>query len=108
MYSNSFQRELAGRATGSTVTGLRQPELLKCHLMIPSRETQDKIANILSNLDKKIDLNNQIIINLQQLINDIFIHKFVKGYPTNINIIVSEQGYGANPYIPTTKKLIHI
>ncbi len=35
-----------------------------------------------------------------------FIHKFVKGYPTNINIIVSEQGYGANPYIPTTKKLI--
>ena len=35
-----------------------------------------------------------------------FIHKFVKGYPTNISIIVSEQGYGANPYIPTTKKLI--
>ena len=35
-----------------------------------------------------------------------FIHKFVKGYPTNINIIVSQQGYGENPYIPTTKKLI--
>ena len=35
-----------------------------------------------------------------------FIHKFVKGYPTNINVIASEQGYGANPYIPTSKKLI--
>jgi uncharacterized protein (UPF0371 family) len=30
----------------------------------------------------------------------------VKGYPTNIEIIVSEQGYGANPYIPTSKRLI--
>lgn len=35
-----------------------------------------------------------------------YIHKFVKGYPTNIDIIVSEQGYGANPYIPTSKRLI--
>ena len=35
-----------------------------------------------------------------------YIHKEVKGYPTNINEIVSEEGYGANPYISTTKKLI--
>jgi uncharacterized protein (UPF0371 family) len=35
-----------------------------------------------------------------------YIHKFVKGYPTNIEIIVSEKGYGANPYIPTSKRLI--
>ena len=35
-----------------------------------------------------------------------YIHKPVKGYPTNIDQIVSEEGYGANPYITTTKKLI--
>ena len=35
-----------------------------------------------------------------------YIHKPVKGYPTNIEEIVSEEGYGANPYIPTSKKLI--
>ena len=35
-----------------------------------------------------------------------YIHKFVKGYPTNIDIIVSEHGYGANPYVPTSKRLI--
>ena len=35
-----------------------------------------------------------------------FIHRPVQGYPKNIDIIVSEEGYGANPYIPTTKKLI--
>ena len=35
-----------------------------------------------------------------------YIHKKVKGYPTNIDLVVSEEGYGANPYIQTTKKLI--
>ena len=35
-----------------------------------------------------------------------YIHKFTKGYPTDIDTIVSEEGYGANPYINTTKKLI--
>ena len=35
-----------------------------------------------------------------------YIHTYTKGYPTDVNTIVSEQGYGANPYIKTTKKLI--
>lgn len=35
-----------------------------------------------------------------------YIHKFTKGYPTDVDTIVSEEGYGANPYIETTKKLI--
>ena len=35
-----------------------------------------------------------------------YIHTFTKGYPTDIDTIVSEEGYGANPYIETTKKLI--
>lgn len=32
-------------------------------------------------------------------------HKFTKGYPTDVDVIVSEEGYGANPYIETTKPL---
>ena len=35
-----------------------------------------------------------------------YLHKPIKGYPTNIDEIVSEEGYGANPYVLTTKKLI--
>ena len=40
--------------------------------------------------------------------NDIktYIHTFTKGYPTDVDTIVSDEGYGANPYIETTKKLI--
>ena len=76
MFSEQFQGELSGRATGSTVTGLRQPELLKCHLKVPNRKYQDIIANILMNIDKKIDLNSEINNNLSEQIkyiyNDIF------------------------------------
>ena len=35
-----------------------------------------------------------------------YIHTFTKGYPTDVDTIVSEEGYGANPYIETTEKLI--
>src|SRR5574344_497947 len=35
-----------------------------------------------------------------------YLHHYTKGYPTDINLIVSEEGYGANLYIETTKKLI--
>lgn len=35
-----------------------------------------------------------------------YIHTFTKGYPTDVDTIVSEEGYGANPYIVTSKPLI--
>lgn len=35
-----------------------------------------------------------------------YIHQPTKGYPTDVNVIVSEDGYGANPYIETSRKLV--
>ena len=35
-----------------------------------------------------------------------YFHRFTKGYPTDVKTIVSDAGYGANPYIKTTKSLI--
>ena len=35
-----------------------------------------------------------------------YFHTFTKGYPTDVDTIVSDEGYGANPYIETTRKLI--
>ena len=35
-----------------------------------------------------------------------YTHRFTKGYPTDVDTIVSEEGYGANPYIEVTKPLI--
>ena len=36
----------------------------------------------------------------------VYTHSFTKGYPTNVDLIVSDKGYGANPYIRTRKPLV--
>ncbi|MGB7539934.1 MAG: DUF1846 domain-containing protein [Anaerolineales bacterium] len=36
----------------------------------------------------------------------VFTHKVIRGYPTDIEHIVSDDGYGQNPYIETTKPLV--
>lgn len=35
-----------------------------------------------------------------------YIHSPIKGYPADIEMIASENGYGKNPYVETTKKLV--
>ena len=35
-----------------------------------------------------------------------YIHRLTKGYPTDVETIISPEGYGANPYIETTKPLV--
>ena len=35
-----------------------------------------------------------------------FVNRATPGYPTDIDLIVSEQGYGANPYIETSKPIV--
>ncbi|WP_163192444.1 DUF1846 domain-containing protein [Clostridium thermarum] len=36
----------------------------------------------------------------------VYTHKAIKGYPTDVDTIVSDEGYGANPYIETTKPIV--
>ncbi len=36
----------------------------------------------------------------------VFTHRFTKGYPTDVESIVSDEGYGANEYIETEKPLV--
>lgn len=77
MTSREFKGELEARATGSTVTGLRQPELLKCKIKVPNKDIQDKIAFILKCIDRKIELNNQINDNLYEITNKLYEQLFV-------------------------------
>ncbi|MBC3516798.1 DUF1846 domain-containing protein [Neobittarella massiliensis] len=35
-----------------------------------------------------------------------YAHKKTKGYPTDVDLIVSDEGYGANEYIETTKPIV--
>jgi len=36
----------------------------------------------------------------------VYTHKFTKGYPTDIDVIVSEEGYGANDYVETKNPIV--
>ncbi|MCX8093941.1 MAG: DUF1846 domain-containing protein [Candidatus Goldbacteria bacterium] len=37
---------------------------------------------------------------------NVYTHKYTKGYPTDVDLIVSDEGYGANDYIKTDKELV--
>ena len=64
MTTPEFQSELDGRATGTTVIGLRQPELMKCVIRCPEIQEQKVIAAILSSIDAKIIANEKVNDNL--------------------------------------------
>ena len=36
----------------------------------------------------------------------VYTHRFTKGYPTDVDLIVSDEGYGANTYIKTERPLV--
>jgi len=36
----------------------------------------------------------------------VYLHRPIRGYPTDVERVVSDQGYGANPYIETTRPLV--
>ena len=80
----------------------------------------NEILNLVENSRKKGFSVNSVVITLyenQKSVDNFikrlerhniktYIHHFTKGYPTDIDTIVSDEGYGANPYIKTTKKLV--
>ncbi|WP_297143299.1 restriction endonuclease subunit S [uncultured Prevotella sp.] len=81
MTSHRYQKDLEGRATGTTVTGLRQPELLKSTILLPPLSAQRSIASILSSLDRKIELNNKINADLEEMAQAVFKNWFVDFEP---------------------------
>ena len=43
---------------------------------------------------------------LEQMGEKVHVHTITKGYPNDVDMIVSDKGYGANSYIETTKPLV--
>ena len=62
--SSTGQRKLQERQTGTTVTGIKQAEFRKIEIDLPEISIQRKIASVLTSIDNKIKLNNQINDNL--------------------------------------------
>ena len=79
-----------------------------------------ELLRLIENISKlKISINSVVITmytgqegveKLKQTLESknikVYLHAPTKGYPDDVQTIASEEGYGKNPYIETTKKLV--
>ena len=81
LQSGKGQKSLSARESGTTVTGIKQAELRRVDIEYPTYEDQRRIASILSSLDRKIELNNKINADLEEMAQAIFKNWFVDFEP---------------------------
>lgn len=106
MTSKMFQRELQSRATGTTVNGLKQPELLKCEIQLPNIDNQRKISYILSNIESKINVLKELNKNFEKTLSEIFKSWFINFeiYDNTVGMKIDEN-FGEIPKIWTVEML---
>ncbi len=92
LQSQPIQEQLHGRASGSTVSGIKQSELRKLQLTFPPVEEQRQVAAILGSLDVKIDLNRRINQTLEAIAQAIFQSWFVDFDPVKAKIAAKAEG----------------
>ena len=90
----SHTEELRRHASGSTFEELSARALGCLRIRLPSRETQDRIADVLGVLDDKIELNRRMGTTLDQMARVLFDDWFVKFGPTRAKM------EGRQPYLP--------
>ena len=91
----------------SAQPGLSVTELAKQSIRIPSLSVQKKIANILSSLDDKIELNRRINDNLEQQAQALFKAWFVDFEPFKDGEFVDDD-FGRRPYGWNVKPLKYL
>ena len=79
LQTKEMQARLEAVATGTTVIGIKSAELKKVEIELPDLPTQRRIAEILSVLDDKIELNRRINQTLEQTAQALFRQHFVEG-----------------------------
>lgn len=77
MMSDFVQNQLRARETGTTVVGIKQKELRKISLVVPSLSEQHAISDVLGSLDDKIELNRRMNHTLEALARALFKSWFV-------------------------------
>jgi len=75
--SHYFKGLVSSRTEGSVIPHLYQRDFVSMKIPLPKLKEQKKIATILSSLDEKIEINNQINKKLEEMAQAIFKHWFV-------------------------------
>ncbi|WP_145587806.1 restriction endonuclease subunit S [Yersinia aldovae] len=90
--SKNGQDALSAKATGSTVQGIKQSELLTIDIDLPPKDVQDFVADMSFCLANKIGINRQINQTLEQIAQALFKSWFVDFEPVKAKIAVLEAG----------------
>lgn len=75
--SNIYRKYLTKIAIGTSIINLTQGTLSNIPIILPPLNEQNWIVNILTDLDSKIEINNQINKNLEEMAQAIFKHRFI-------------------------------
>jgi type I restriction enzyme, S subunit len=78
LQGRSVQDQLAARASGTTVLGIKQSELRKVGIFLPPIEKQRRIASILSAYDDLIENNTRRIAVLEEMARRVYEEWFVR------------------------------
>ena len=85
LYYNIFSKKFVDYVnsihTGSAIPHISQKQIEDYKILLPNLETQRRIASILSSLDRKIELNNKINADLEEMAQAIFKNWFVDFEP---------------------------
>lgn len=73
----AFKSYVVGKETGTVYGSVTRDDIAKLKFPFPSKNEQKQIAEILSSLDDKIELNRQINVNLEKIASSLFKHWFV-------------------------------
>ncbi|HDW3274694.1 TPA: restriction endonuclease subunit S [Enterobacter asburiae] len=87
-----FQHYIKQQANGSTIKNASLKLIRDYEFTLPPRFTQDRIAEILSSLDKKISVNENMNVILEQMAQALFKSWFVDFEPVKAKIAVLETG----------------
>lgn len=92
--SANFKRNITNEATGTTIKNVSLKQMREYKFYIPCNlADQRRIASILSSLDRKIELNNKINADLEEMAQAIFKNWFVDFEPfKNGKFVDSELG----------------
>lgn len=85
LYYNIFSKKFVDYVnsihTGSAIPHISQKQIEDYKILLPNIEDQRRIASILSSLDRKIELNNKINADLEEMAQAIFKNWFVDFEP---------------------------
>ncbi|MFM6622448.1 MAG: restriction endonuclease subunit S [Dolichospermum sp.] len=76
--SNEYRTWVNNLSLGSTRGNINAQTFSNCPILLPSRNQQDLLVSILSSLDDKIELNNRINSELENLAKTIYDYWFVQ------------------------------